>query len=175
MANLLWGQHGATRLSRTNTGWCAWKLADRCSPAGAPRRARRPPRHGQPRSQHIFLLSRAVERRDPGTAQRFGGRGASGYMSGALGVLVWPGPTCDARGRAGVRDAVSARRWRTTSTGPMSQPSWQGEDASIPAAARGCPGRICAGARASGRSNRPPEPRSFSASRNVHDALLHAV
>ena len=47
--------------------------------------------------------------------------------------------------------------------------------ASIHAAARGCPGRICAGARASGRSNRPPEPRSCSASRDVHDARLHTA
>ena len=36
---------------------------------------------------HIRMLSRAAARRDPGTGQRAGWRGASGYMSGALGLL----------------------------------------------------------------------------------------
>ena len=36
---------------------------------------------------HFRMLSRAAARRDPGTGQRVGWRGASGYMYGALGLL----------------------------------------------------------------------------------------
>ena len=70
-------------------------------------------------------------------------RGFSPNMSDRLPRLLWASPC----GRA------LAGRWRT-----------------IPAAARGYPGRSWAGGGASRRSNRSPEPLSFAASRNPNDA-----
>ena len=126
---------------------------------------------------HFRMLSRAAARRDPGTGQRAGWRGASGYMSGALGLLSHWFDSGDVRcARAAAR--VRATRFQPERVGPTPRLLWAspcgralaGRWRTIPAAARGCPGRSWAGGGASRRSNRSPEPLSFAASRNPNDA-----
>ena len=113
---------------------------------------------------HIRMLSRAAARRDPGTGQRAGWRGASGYMSGALGLLSHWFDSGDVRcARAAAR--VRATRFQPERVGPTPRLLWAspcgralaGRWRTIPAAARGCPGRSRAGGGASRRSNRSPE------------------
>ena len=102
---------------------------------------------------------------------------ASGYMSGALGLLSHWFDSGDVRcARAAAR--VRATRFQPERVGPTPRLLWAspcgralaGRWRTIPAAARGCPGRSWAGGGASRRSNRSPEPLSFAASRNPNDA-----
>ena len=84
-----------------------------------------------------------------GSGQRAGWLGGSGYMSDTLGLLsCWLGSNdvrLRARGRAGARDAVSARTCRTDSSAPLGQPLWQGARGSMaddPCCCAGLPGPL---------------------------------
>ena len=83
--------------------------------------------------------------------------------------------TCDARARPrgcarrGVSPNVSDRLPRRLWASPRGR-ALAGRWRTIPAAARGCPGRSRSGGGASSRSNPSPEPLSFAASRNPNDA-----
>ena len=123
---------------------------------------------------HFRMLSRAAARRDPGTGQRAGWRGASEYMSGALGLLSHWFDSGDVRcARAAAR--VRATRFQPERVGPTPRllranpcgRALSGRWRTIPAAVRGCPGRSRAGGGASRRSNWPSETaRVLSASQS---------
>ena len=130
-------------------------------------------RGGRPKST-ISACSPTAKAAHLGSGQHFGWRGASGYMYGALGLLShWFDSDDVQSARAAAR--VRATRFQPERVGPTPRllranpcgRALSGRWRTIPAAARGCPGRSRAGGGASRRSNWPSETaRVLSASQS---------